>query len=593
MDYNTRLQSNNAELNEIYNALISLPETESDVIRLQYDPGEQIENAQAVYEAFQNGKYILVEGEHTFFSTKTGNTVTATFAIPLISANSDYTFEFKGADSYDNVIYLAYIQVSGWVDVIIERGDPKLQDKATTPNQWTQTIQADFEEYDGLGVVTVYPIPDEYIVPSGTLEIIENGEYDVTDKADVIVSVESAPVAVEEKDVNFYDYDGTLLYSYTLDEIQALTELPPVPDWHAELVPYGWNWTLATLKAEKYPIDVGALYDTNDSKAHMHITIDEFLSTTLSVAMHSELNGTSYIDWGDGSAIESVTTYWSKSTAFTHTYPSHGDYVIKIWGNSLVYLGNDSGQTNIFGDTTTYSPNCTLLRKMFSGTKCGAGRYAFAYCSALEYVTLNPTWGVSYGMFAKSDNLVCCHMATQGNVFGYSVFQACNSLRIVAVSENTSHMQIGMFRDCVSLRRIRPKKDVQINEGYVFYYASVLQEMRGKLNSENASAFQGCNCMRKFVVHENSTGIPASAFDSCFVLQSLDIPASVTSIGAQAFQNCYCMRKIKFNSATPPTVANANAFTNIPKDCIVEVPDLATYQAATNYGTIAAQMVEV
>lgn len=592
MDYNTRLQSNNKELERIYDAIISLPETGSDVIRLQYDIGEFIDNSAEINEAFQNGKYVLVEGNHTF--TSNGQVITATFSIPLLKTESDgiggYNLFFQGANSYGKNIEIDYVTVGGWMDVLIYR--PKLQDKNVTPEKFTQVIIADSDgDYDGLGIVTVDEIPSEYIKPTGMLEIIENGEYDVTDKAGVIVSVESAPVV--EKDVNFYDYDGTLLYSYTLDEIQALTELPPVPDWHAELVPYGWNWTLATLKAEKYPIDVGALYDTNDSKAHLHITIDEFLSTTLSLAMSSKIDGTSYIDWGDGSAIESVTTYWSKSTAFTHTYPSHGDYVIKVWGDGLVYLGYSTGATNVFGDTTTYSPACTLLRKMFSGTKCGANRHAFSFCTALEYATLNPTWGVSYGMFAQSDNLVCCHMATQGNTFGYSVFQACNSLRIVAVSENTSYMQTGMFRDCVSLRRIRPKKDVQISEGYVFYCASVLQEMRGKLNSGNASAFQGCNCMRKFVVHENSTGIPASAFNGCFVLQSLDIPASVTSIGAQAFQNCHCMRKITFNSATPPTVANANAFSNIPTDCIVEVPDLATYQAATNYGTIAAQMVEV
>lgn len=36
------------------------------------------------------------------------------------------------------------------------------------------------------------PIPDGYIKPSGELEITENGEYDITDKASVIVSVEES-----------------------------------------------------------------------------------------------------------------------------------------------------------------------------------------------------------------------------------------------------------------------------------------------------------------------------------------------------------------------------------------------------------------
>ena len=32
------------------------------------------------------------------------------------------------------------------------------------------------------------------------------------------------------KAVNFRDYDGTVLYSYTVDEAAAMTELPPLPE---------------------------------------------------------------------------------------------------------------------------------------------------------------------------------------------------------------------------------------------------------------------------------------------------------------------------------------------------------------------------
>lgn len=59
-----------------------------------------------------------------------------------------------------------------------------------TPTKETQTITPE-GEYDGFDEVIVNPIPDEYIIPSGTQEIFDNGTYDVTDKKTVLVDVET------------------------------------------------------------------------------------------------------------------------------------------------------------------------------------------------------------------------------------------------------------------------------------------------------------------------------------------------------------------------------------------------------------------
>ena len=45
--------------------------------------------------------------------------------------------------------------------------------------------------------------------------------------ADIVVSSDGV-AKVEGNDVNFYDYDGTLLYAYTLAQLQSLKELPPL-----------------------------------------------------------------------------------------------------------------------------------------------------------------------------------------------------------------------------------------------------------------------------------------------------------------------------------------------------------------------------
>lgn len=68
--------------------------------------------------------------------------------------------------------------------------DIKLQQKEVTPTKDTQQVSAD-GDYNALSMVTVKPIPDEYIVPSGNQNITENGSYDIADKASVTVRVSS------------------------------------------------------------------------------------------------------------------------------------------------------------------------------------------------------------------------------------------------------------------------------------------------------------------------------------------------------------------------------------------------------------------
>ena len=63
-----------------------------------------------------------------------------------------------------------------------------LQEKEVTPTKETQEIKAD-QQYDGLSKVVVNAIPSEYIIPSGEINISQNGIYDVTDKASANVNI--------------------------------------------------------------------------------------------------------------------------------------------------------------------------------------------------------------------------------------------------------------------------------------------------------------------------------------------------------------------------------------------------------------------
>ena len=92
-----------------------------------------------------------------------------------------------------------------------------LQDKETTPTKETQVVVAD-KTYDGLSKVTVNPIPNEYIIPSGEIEFTQNGTYDVTDKA-------SAKVNVPEKQLGTKTITTNGTYKASDDNLDGYSEV--------------------------------------------------------------------------------------------------------------------------------------------------------------------------------------------------------------------------------------------------------------------------------------------------------------------------------------------------------------------------------
>ena len=160
----------------------------------------------------------------------------------------------------------------------------------------------------------------------------------------LVDQISTGATEAPENDVNFYDYDGFRVASYTITEAKALTALP-TPPTHEGLTFQEWNWSLADIQGyNRRYIDIGANYIPTDGATHFKVVIpDDDLDTKMYINGKA---GTLVIDWGDNTTSSNAFTNEARVT-FTHTYASGGRYDIKF-----TFTQSDST-----GFWTTYNKN--------------------------------------------------------------------------------------------------------------------------------------------------------------------------------------------------------------------------------------------
>lgn len=83
---------------------------------------------------------------------------------------------------------------------------PTFEDRTVIPSKELQAVVAS-AGYDALKMVTILPIPDDYIIPTGTRKITENGTYMI------------APYESVEIDVHLENDDSGTIDSSRIDAI--------------------------------------------------------------------------------------------------------------------------------------------------------------------------------------------------------------------------------------------------------------------------------------------------------------------------------------------------------------------------------------
>lgn len=376
-------------------------------------------------------------------------------------------------------------------------------------------------------------------------------------------------------DVRFLDYDGQLLYSYSAADFANLSAFPTNPS-HTGLTAQGWNWTLSDAKAyvASYgALDIGQMYVTSDGRTRIYIKLEE---GRLEPYLHLAINGTATVDWGDGSATDTMTGSSTSTLAEVHhTYAAAGDYAISVavtgsmailgWATVLsgrrarVMLSAFPLSADEYESGQCY-PNA--IRRVEIGNNCNVGDYAFNACPNLSSVVVaRGVTSVGQYAFRSCCGLRCVVLPDTVTRLSDSLFDyGTNITPISFISVPGSITEIGKrtFYNCAGLSRIAIPNTVTSVGASAFYGCSALArvDIPGSISSGTATMFYNCLGIVRAVVHSGVTQIGASMFQDCYGLVSVEIPSGVTTIGSQAFYECLGL----INISLPDSVTSIGSY---------------------------------
>lgn len=463
-------------------------------------------------------------------------------------------------------------------------------------------------------------------------EATGGSDTDLTTAIDNLIANQGGgDIPIVEKDINFYDYDGTLLYSYTLEEIQNVTQLPPLPS-HDGLICQEWNWTLEDIKAEEKETDVGATYITDDGKTRLYGSFVKGITGTIKF-VQDVANGVT-VDWGDGSTSKSETV---GSVSLEHTFTANSEMITLevadgcTWyiGGSYTYIYSKDTITKIeFGKGITQIGQHSLY---FNGLQTitipnsvtTIGKCAFYYCYTIKaiifpknctsytetlgdylvalgkislpngVVTIPSNFLIGNNSLNNLNRLTLPNSITAIDSYGIYSVRGLKKLSLSKSLTTLSANTLGYLKELVEIDL--PSTLTTIGE-YAFNNNDNLKSITIPISvtSIGKRLFDNCYTLEEITLQENVISVTEGMFAYCRALKKVTFLGDVKAVNSYAFNGCLSLREIDFTKCTSvPSLANTNALTNVPSGCQIKVPSslLSSWKSASNWSTYKTMIV--
>jgi len=395
------------------------------------------------------------------------------------------------------------------------------------------------------------------------------------------------PTPLIPKDVNFYDYDGTLLYSYTKEEFKTLTNMPELPQ-HEGLICEGWNWDFENISTQGYICDIGATYRTDDGKTRIYIRLPKN-NLTVNVCFEQVVKNTVEIDWGDGSPIQTSKTIQPNMAKTSHIYSTSGDYVIKLYNTDLV--NNMSFRNQTYGGYGTVSILSGLVEnsyiyKLEIGSRVAMIYNNFANLRNVESITIPSSW-VTESTYSSV------------NIGGF--FGGCTKLKAAILPKGVKYIPTRSFADCISLQTISiPYGVLETYSDATFRCCFILKRLiipitsitAGTSTSDATGTLQYARNLEYLTIPPDGSGVVKLPYVSDINnIHDIIIYGPVTSVGS--FSNAWCAKIYDFSRCVSvPTLSNANNIpTNYLQSIIVPASLYNEWIATSGWSSLAQYIV--
>lgn len=414
-------------------------------------------------------------------------------------------------------------------------------------------------------------IPDDTVLQNAAVAIQSKdhgGKMGVDEMAGRIYALPSLPL--EEKDVNFYDYDGTVLYAFSKQEALNLEALPALPIREG-LIAQEWNWDLADIKdyvTEYGACDIGANYTTDDGATRLYLHIENENELVLTLNANILTSGTLTVEH-ENVVLANSSQGGQNALSFTIPTPTAFPYdtfiSVKISGNGTYRFGANDMSYTVLADKQY------LLTKVETGDNLEQlYHYSFYRTANLKSISISSNIKNSLGVYAFSQSGLK-HFNFSKRITETSNYAFLNSfnLKSISAAKETNLIGITGLNNTGIVKLVVPKK---------------------------VSYTYGCIFLKKIILSSSQTAIDPEAFNGTASLVELTLPSSVTSIGNKAFQGS-AIRVLDLTAYTDPTAIptlGSSVFYNVLAGLIILVKNQEMYDAfisATNWSVYASKFV--